>query len=284
MKGTLSRPVLKADRKERSFLSSDQITTIQKNQKRSATKRGTKCRSINGIVGLRLPANVLQEKCERYQKNKKVVHRAELLCESDYTIIARYQQEYRGIAEYYRMAYNLHTMARLKWVMEQSLTKTLAHKHRISVREVYKKYKTTLEINGTTYTGLQTSTPREGKEPLWAIWGGISLQWDVKAPIEDQPLNIHSRQSELEKRLLAQTCELCGATRRTDSIEVHHVRALKDLERYTGRHKPAWVKIMAARQRKTLVLCRTCHMDIQYGHPLRRQTIKLKNMSNQRQQ
>jgi hypothetical protein len=153
-----------------------EITTIQKNQKRSATKRGTKCRSINGIVGLRLPANVLQEKCERYQKNKKVVHRAELLCESDYTIIARYQQEYRGIAEYYRMAYNLHTMARLKWVMEQSLTKTLAHKHRISVREVYKKYKTTLEINGTTYTGLQTSTPREGKEPLWAIWGGISLQ------------------------------------------------------------------------------------------------------------
>ena len=55
----------------------------------------------------------------------------------------------------------------------------------------------------------------------------------------------------------------------TDKIEVHHIRALKDLEKYTGREKPKWVKIMAARRRKTLVLCHTCHMDIQYGHPIR---------------
>jgi hypothetical protein len=27
---------------------------------------------------------------------------------------------------------------------------------------------------------------------------------------------------------------------------------------------------MAAHQRKTLVLCHTCHMDIQHGRPLRR--------------
>src|SRR5438132_763210 len=75
--------------------------------------------------------------------------------------------------------------------------------------------------------------------------------------------------SELEKRLLAQVCEQCGATRMTAKIEVHHIRALKDLEKYTGREKPQWVQIMAARRRKTLVLCHTCHMDIQYGHPHR---------------
>src|SRR2546430_3837219 len=34
-----------------------------------------------------------------------------------------------------------------------------------------------------------------------------------------------------EKRLLAQICEVCGATRMTDQIEVHHIRALKDLNR-----------------------------------------------------
>ncbi len=57
----------------------------------------------------------------------------------------------------------------------------------------------------------------------------------------------------------------------------YHIRALKDLEKYTGREKPRWVQVMAARKRKTLVLCRTCHMDIQYGHPVRRQEIKLMN-------
>jgi hypothetical protein len=41
----------------------------------------------------------------------------------------------------------------------------------------------------------------------------------------------------------------------TAKIDVHHIRPLKDLEQYDGREKPQWVQIMAARRRKTLVLC-----------------------------
>jgi hypothetical protein len=58
----------------------------------------------------------------------------------------------------------------------------------------------------------------------------------------------------------------------TEQIEIHHIRALKDLNKYEGREKPDWVKIMkimAARRRKTLVLCHTCHMDLHAGRPLR---------------
>jgi hypothetical protein len=29
--------------------------------------------------------------------------------------------------------------------------------------------------------------------------------------------------------------------------------------------------LMAARQRKTMVVCKTCHEDITYGRPMRRQ-------------
>ena len=114
----------------------------------------------------------------------KPIHRAELLNERDFTILATYQLEYRGLVNYYRMAYNLHTLQKLKWVMEQSLTKTLAHKHKISVRQVYKKYKADIDIAGKTYKGLQVIIPREGKKPLVATWGGIPLNWDVSAPIE----------------------------------------------------------------------------------------------------
>ncbi len=108
--------------------------------------------------------------------------------------------------------------------------------------------------------------------------GGIPLTWDVTASIEDEIERYHWKRSELEQRLLAQVCEQCGATRMTAKIEVHHIQALKDLEQYDGREKPQWVQIMAARRRKTLVLCHTCHVDIQHGRPPRRNKVSRSRM------
>jgi len=247
-----------------------EITTLQSDAKQTRNKNGRKGRSINGGIGLKVPRKVVEDKCKRYMRKGKPTHRAELLNESDFTIIATYQLEYRGLVNYYRMAYNLHTLGKLKWIMEVSLTKTLALKHKMSVRKIYKKYRAELDVNGKKYKGLQITVPREGKKPLVATWGGIPLTWDVTAPIEDEMKQYAWKRSELERRILAQTCEQCGATRMTAQIEVHHIRALKDLEKYTGREKPQWVQIMASRRRKTLVLCHTCHMDIQHGRPHRR--------------
>ncbi|MFI9507191.1 hypothetical protein [Nocardia sp. NPDC052566] len=66
------------------------------------------------------------------------------------------------------------------------------------------------------------------------------------------------------QRLLAEVCERCGSTRK---VEVHHVRALKDLNRKGRKPQPDWVKRMASRRRKTLVVCRACHEDIHAGRP-----------------
>nr|WP_245592326.1 hypothetical protein [Ectobacillus panaciterrae] len=46
---------------------------------------------------------------------------------------------------------------------------------------------------------------------------------------------------------------------------MHHIRALKDLERKGQKEKPRWVQIMAAQQRKTLVVCPKCHNQIHAG-------------------
>jgi group II intron reverse transcriptase/maturase len=255
-------------RKESAKFLGYEIRTLQNNRKQ-AKVRGKTRRSVNGRIGLCVPRTVLIEKCNRYQKRGKAIHRTTLLNESDYTIITTYQSEYRGIVEYYRLAYNLHTLQRLKRIMETSLTKTLAAKHKISVRKVYQKYRTSLVVNGKTYKGLQVKVPREGKDPLIATWGGIPLAWDIKASITDRLPQQRNWRSELEKRLLAQVCEVCETTHITSPIEVHHIRALKDLKKYEGREKPLWVKIMAARRRKTLVLCRTCHDDLHAGRPLK---------------
>jgi group II intron reverse transcriptase/maturase len=244
-----------------------EIHTVQEDSQRDQRDR----RSHNGNIGLRVPEDVIKNKCQRYkQHSRKVLHRTELINESDFTIIELFQAEYRGLVEYYRLAYNLHRLTTLEGVMEQSLTKTLAAKHKVSVPKVYRKYQAIFREGKKCFKVLQTLIEREGKKPLVARWGGISLHWDIKAPIKDHRMFLGPGRSELEKRLLADTCEYCGITGDAERIEVHHIRALKDLKTYDGREKPAWVKIMAARKRKTLVLCATCHQDVTYGRPMRR--------------
>lgn len=240
------------------FLGYD-LVVLNNDQKRD--RRGH--RSINGQIGLKVPREVVHAKCARYLRRGKAVHRPELLHDSVYGIVVQYQQEYRGLVEYYRLAYNLHQLNRLKWLMEQSLAKTLARKLKISVRKVYRRYQTTLQTEQGPRAGLQVTVQRgEGQKPLVATWGGITLARQPKAVLNDQPTHIWGSRTELEQRLLADTCELCGSH---DDIQVHHIRALKDLQKKGRAERPEWIKIMAARQRKTLVTCRRCHADIHAG-------------------
>lgn len=230
------------------------------------TKHTRGRRAINGVIGLKVPAEVLQSKRKPYLSHDKPIHRTERIEDSVYDIVVAYQQEYRGVVEYYRLAYNLHRLDRLKWIMEQSLTKTLAAKLGISVSQVFKRYGTIIQTPNGPYKGLEVIVEREGKKPLVARWGGISLKRNIDAVLDDAPPPAWVSRTELEQRLLADTCELCGSH---DRIQVHHIRALRDLKQRGRQPKPDWVKLMAARRRKTLVLCHTCHMDIEYGRPRR---------------
>jgi len=235
-----------------------EIETIQEDQLRN--KKGH--RTINGKIGLKVPRDVIKDKMKRYMRNGKAIHLAIRLHHTDFSIVEKYQQEYRGLVEYYRFAYNLHQFNHLRYIMEQSLTKTLAHKLKISVPKVYKRYKAVLETPNGSRKGLKVVIEREGKKPLIATWGGISLKWRVDGVLDDNPPIVWNQRTEIVERLLADRCELCGAT---GNCEVHHIRALKDLKRKGRSEKPLWVQIMAARQRKTLVVCKSCHYDIHAG-------------------
>lgn len=238
------------------------VSTFQDDKRRSRSGR-----RINGIVGLEVPMEVIKNKSAPYLKNGKPVHRPELLNNSVYDIIVQYQLEYRGIVEYYRLAHNLYQLDRLKYVMESSLTKTLARKLRISVTQVYKRFSATLQTANGPYKGLQVMVERKNKKPLKATWGGISLKRNPGAILNDQPPTMSwYKRTELEQRLLADVCELCGSR---ENVEVHHVRSLRDLKKPGRKQKAAWEQVMAARHRKTLVLCHTCHMDIHNGRPVR---------------
>jgi Type II intron maturase len=226
-----------------------------------------------------MPKDVIERKCEVYSQEQEAIHRTELVQESDFDIITKYQAEFSGIANYYRLAYNMHTLSKLRWIMETSLTKTLAHKFKMSVPRIYEKYRAELVIDGKKFKGLQVSVPRQDKKPLVATWGGVSLSWDIEATLEEQPQRVWTGRSELVQRLLADFCELCGSPK---DVEVHHVQAMRKLHEYPGRPKPEWVKRMIALKRKTLLLCKRCHEDVEHGLPLKRPLISLTEVKARR--
>jgi len=251
-----------------------EVTTLQENSKLAAHK-GKKRRGINGGIGLRVPRDVIKDKCERYKKRGRTIHRSELVDESDFHIITTYQLEYRGLVNYYRLAFNMTQLTNVRWVMERSLTQTLAFKHKMTVPQVYGKYGAKTKVDGKMKTVLQASIPRKDKEPLVARWSTLSLKWDMRATLEDKPPVVYGKRTELEQRLLASICELCG---NTENVEVHHVRAMKRLHEHPGRPKPPWMVRMIARRRKTMPLCQMCHDDVHAGRPLRRKMIELEEV------
>lgn len=224
-------------------------------------------RSLNEQIGLRVPADTLVRKMARYTKQGQAIHRPHLLEESDYAIVTHYQQEYRGIVQYYLLAHNVSSLSRLRYVMTRSLLKTLAAKHRTTCNKVLRKYRTsTTTRDGKRLFCLEVRVPRDGKPDLVAQFGGISLTRNPYAVLDEQPRVITNQGSELLQRLLAQECELCGSH---DNVQIHHIRRLADLKRRKGKEPPAWVRKMAAMRRKTLAVCHNCHVNIHAGRPTR---------------
>ncbi len=221
-------------------------------------------RAVNSRIGLYLPYEVIVAKRNRYMRHGKPIHRKELTENSDYAITVRYQMEYRGLVQYYLLASNVSRLSQVHITMRRSLAKTLANKHKTRVPAIMAKYKATTDEG---YTCLRVVVPRQDKPPLVATFGGLPLQRKKTAGLEDKlPKDISGwRATDAVKRMLADTCELCG---RHKGCEVHHIRKMADLHKRGRREKPAWMKAMMARRRKTLVVCKSCHDDIHAGRPL----------------
>jgi group II intron reverse transcriptase/maturase len=222
-------------------------------------------RAVNGAIGLFVPRDVIRQRCARYMRQGKPAARGQLLHDDDFTIVAKYQAEYRGLVQYYLLAQDVFRLDTLHWVTETSMLKTLAAKHRSTVTKMARKYKSVIDTGDGPRTCFQVTVQREGKKPLVARFGGISLKRQPTATLTDlSPTMASTKRNELIHRLLAGACEICESTVNT---EVHHIRKLADLNRPGRPDRPAWVHLMAKRRRKTLVVCRQCHENIHAGRP-----------------
>ncbi len=186
-------------------------------------------RAVNGVVALRVPLDVITARCGPYLRRGKPARRPQLVNLSDSLIISAYGAEYRGLVQYYLLAGDVWRLNRLRWVMETSMLRTLADKHRSSATKMAARFKTVIDTPHGKRTCFEARIEREGRKPLVARFGGIPLKRQRKAVIDDRhpaPATGRRKGKELINRLRSGRCEWC---KRRAEVQAHHVRALADL-------------------------------------------------------
>jgi hypothetical protein len=225
------------------------------------TKLSAQKPETNGYISLRLPKDKLKGFCDRYKKDGKPSHRVYLIDNSDFSIVAQYGAEYRGIVQYYLMADNVWWLDRLHWTMRVSLLKTLARKHKSSVLKMANQFRSAFD----PVRRVTVVIHRDPKPALLASFGETPLKRKRIASLEDIDPKyriINNNRTEIEQRLLADVCESCGST---DRVEVHHVRRISDLNVRVGQPAPNGKLKMVSMRRKTQAVCQECHDLIHAG-------------------
>jgi group II intron reverse transcriptase/maturase len=223
-------------------------------------KRHFTFESVNERLQLQIPPEKLLKFCisKRYGNYNagKTRHKQDLVNLSDAEIILAYNAELRGFANYYAPALNAkRDMNKLAYLWWQSLLKTLARKHKTTVNKTAKRLKRddgyALIVEGEKKTRvIRVFRLKDLKPPTLK---------DSQVDIQPNIFALTLSRSELIRRLNAEQCEYCGTVE--DPFEVHHIRRMKDVEH----GKQLWQKVMASRNRKTLILCLHCHHLLHAG-------------------
>jgi hypothetical protein len=240
--------------------------TVYKGDYNKKTRGGYTARVNNGNIVLYMPYDKWRNRLISYkameisydkrQNNKEVwtpVHRASLLRLDDLEILNQYNAEIRGLYNFYRMASNVSVLNSFRFLMKNSMIRTLANKYHMCAGGIVSKYRVGKDLAVSYRTKLGVGR---------AVFYNEGFCRDVLIREGDPDVIARAvadfSRCGLIKRLLAGRCEVCGVSE--VSIEVHHIRRLKDL---VGRKR--WEIVMFGRRRKTLALCVLCHHKLHAG-------------------
>lgn len=263
LKMSEEKTLITNSRKTARFLGFDIMVDRRTNTIRN--KKGVISRYFYNKVKLIMPRDKWQKKLMEYKALKikknptgkeiwEPIHRGYLKNNSDIEILKQYNSEIVGLYNYYRIANNVSMLHRFKYVMEYSMYKTFAAKYKSTVRKIRKKYnyKGKFAIRYTTKKGLKLL-------PFYN--GGFKRKNFASKDKDIDKLHIYGKYptpKSLIIRLLSNRCEWC--LKISESIEVHHIRKLKNL---SGNKK--WERVMIDKNRKTLILCKECHQNLHMG-------------------
>jgi group II intron reverse transcriptase/maturase len=181
------------------------------------------------------------------------VLRRALMDSTDLEILSTYNAELRGICNFYGCAGNFHRLCYFAYLMEYSCLKTLAAKHRSSIGKIKDKYR-----NGKNGWGIPYETKTGIKRMYFAKFRDCK-NTETFSDVETNAFMMYnSSVTTFESRLKAKVCELCS-TSSCGHFELHHINKVKNLK-----GKDFWERVMIAKRRKTLVLCKECHYMVHH--------------------
>lgn len=169
-----------------------------------------------------------------------------------WNIIDSYKSIERGVLNYYSMANNYGRLsARVHYSLKYSCALTISSKMKLkTMRRAFKRYGKNLEIKvrdkTMSYPNISYKRPRK-----------LIARPDDNFSFENYFESLVYRHKRHVGNLTG-PCIICGSS---DQIEVHHIRALKDISK-----KRDWLSItMAKFARKQVPVCKSCHIKIHRG-------------------
>lgn len=231
---------------------------VRRNNQLKKRSDGVIQRTLNLSIELLVP---LKDKIERFMLDNKIaiidkdgkfkpMHRNALVNNTDLEIVDNYNAQTRGICNYYSMASNFGRLDYFVYLMEYSCLKTLARKHQRSIGQMIDKYR-----YGKTWAIPYETKSGKKYMPIVRFTDMRAKRKSRYSHDIDKIVNPHYGFNELDKRISAKKCEICGAE--NIAFEIHHINKLKNLK-----GKELWEKVMISRKRKTLVVCKKCHYKI----------------------
>ncbi|PGC91908.1 reverse transcriptase domain-containing protein [Bacillus toyonensis] len=254
--------ITNASNKQAQFLGYE--IKIFKSQAIRTDKLGRKIRVLNGKVQLKMPHKAWVNKLQKYQAIQmsangtwKPKPRNYFQRNEDLEIVSQYNSEIRGLYNYYRLAENVSNhMHRFAYFMFYSMLKTFATKYRKRTKHIRKKYMK----NGRFTVEYET---KRGIKQIHFIERNFPRINGISKELTDVVQNTRYTMSttRLSDRIKAETCESCGRSNTT--IHMHHVKRLKNLREKSN--KSYLEQQMIARNRKTIALCKECHLKRHKG-------------------
>jgi hypothetical protein len=226
-------------------LNSDSVlfigTSISRSSHTSYSRIGSVKRIKRNKLGLRLeaPLDRIKKKLAQasFMSDGKSAPKFLWLHNEHDQIILLYNATLRGFLNYYSFTHNYGRLASyLEYILKQSCAKLLATKFNLgTMAQTYKKF------------GAKLTGPK-GKSLLKP-----SYKITLKYLSNPSPLVGSLYQEKSTATLDNLKCSICNSTYR---IELHHVRAMKDLNPKVSYLDRQMVRV----NRKRIPLCRPCHM------------------------
>ena len=176
----------------------------------------------------------------------------------DAEIVLAFNAELRGLANYYALADAIMPLHRLGSITHRSLMATLAHKHRTTTGQQYRRL---MQPDGRWAVRYMV----KGKTRATRVWMVKDLNRKPRSHASVDQIATATwltvSRNPLIDRLNAGRCEWCGATDK--AYEVHHRKPLRDL----GPNASPLDQALVGRNRRRIVLCVDCHQQAHAHKP-----------------